>query len=93
MEKIQYLFSRLQNSLDKSNFNIFLKPKQVLCFENLLDGNDVLAVLPTGFGKSLIYQLLPTFLPTRSLSNIVIVVTPLNSIIEDQMNVLRSKSK
>ena len=34
-----------------------LKPEQRDAVEALLDGQDVLAVLPTGFGKSLIYQL------------------------------------
>ena len=33
-----------------------LKPEQEIAVRDLLAGKDVLAVLPTGFGKSLIYQ-------------------------------------
>ncbi len=42
--------------------NIILKPRQVICLEKLFFGSDVLAVLPTGYGKSLIYQILPLLL-------------------------------
>ena len=56
-----------------------------------LNGNDVIAVLPTGFGKSLLFQLLPNFLPVKADNNIVFVVCPLNSIIEDQLKVLEER--
>jgi len=35
---------------------LVLKHEQKECVSRLLEGKDVLAVLPTGFGKSLIYQ-------------------------------------
>lgn len=39
---------------------IQIKPEQELCLESLVvKRKDVLGVLPTGYGKSLIYQLLP----------------------------------
>ena len=42
---------------------IKLKSEQELCLESLLvKRKDVLRVLPTGYGKSLIYQLLPKVL-------------------------------
>ena len=58
-----------------------------------------MAVLPTGYGKSLIYQLLPTLLYERNLyeqrrsvevdlskcSAGILVVLPLNSLVEDQI--------
>ena len=92
MESTVKLFNRIQYSLDKNNIcGFFLKPKQVKCFENLLNGHDVLAVLPTGFGKSLLYHLLPSLLPVKNKRNIVIVVCPLNSIIEDQIKVLTER--
>ena len=41
--------------------DISIKDEQQAYIERLvLDKKDVLGVLPTGFGKSLIYQLLPT---------------------------------
>ncbi len=36
-----------------------LKPEQEECLVHILNGGDILALLPTGFGKSLIYQSLP----------------------------------
>ena len=58
---------RVENALTKVGLSdIILKPQQVQCFEYLLEGYDVIAVLPTGFGKSLLFQLLPDVLPTRA---------------------------
>ena len=53
--------------------------------------HDVIAVLPTGFGKSLLFQLLPDFLPVKGEKNIVLVVCPLNSIIEDRLKVWKDR--
>lgn len=89
MENLSVL-SRLGLALNRLNFPSFcLKPLQVKCLEYLLKGFDVIAVLPTGFGKSLLFQLLPDFLPVKSEKNIVLVVCPLNSIMEDQLKVLK----
>ena len=83
---------RLQIALNVCNFpSHCLKPLQVKCFEYLLRGDDVVAVFPTGFGKSILFQILPKFLPVKADKNIVIVVCPLISIIEDQLNVLEDK--
>ena len=49
---------------------------------------DVIAVLPTGYGKSLLFQvLLDVLLSSGSdcKNTIIVVSTALNSIIEDQM--------
>ena len=86
------VISRLVIALNRCNFPSFcLKPLQVKCFEYLLKGYDIIAVLPTGFGKLLLFQLLPDFLPVKADKNVVIVVCPLNSIIEDQLNVLEER--
>ena len=67
---------RLGSALNRCNFPSFcMEPLQVECFE----------CLPTGFGKSLLFQLLPDFLPVKADKNIVIIVSPFNSIIEDQL--------
>ena len=60
--------------------------------EFLLNGHDVVGVLPTGFGKSMLFHLLPHLIPVKARKNIVIVVCPLNSIIEDQLGVLRDRN-
>ena len=73
-----------------NNFPSFcLKPKQVQCFEYLLRGFDVFSILPTGFGKSIVFQLLSDFLPVKSCQNIAIVVCSLTSMIEDQISALK----
>jgi superfamily II DNA or RNA helicase len=92
-QKISHLFERIQFSLDNNNISFSPKIKQIQCFEHLLNGEDVIAVLPTGFGKSILFQLLHDIIPPRSKNennkNIVIVVCPLNSIIEDQLKYLQ----
>ena len=73
-------------ALDKYN----LKTEQEQAVKGLLSGKDVLAVLPTGFGKSLIFQ---TFASVKSVEGsgcVVLVITPLSSIIQDQLNKLNS---
>ena len=64
-----------------------LKPEQEIALRDLLAGKDVLAVLPTGFGKSLIYQ---TFLRARdyqlSERAAILVISPMKSIIKDQLD-------
>ena len=60
------------------------------CFEYMLEGQDVIGVLPTGFGKSVLFHLLPHFIPVNTTKNIVIVVCPFNSII-DQLKVLKAR--
>ena len=53
---------------------------------------DVFVNLPTGFGKSLIYEALPLVFDytTKLPGHIVIVVSPLVSLMEDQVKYLRS---
>ena len=78
--------------------NLILKPRQNEALQSIaFKGQDCLIVLPTGYGKSLIYQMLPSLfdkISTRNLSSkdksIVIVVSPLNALIDDQINKLKS---
>ena len=83
----------VKTALDSGQFPHFnLKPLQVKCLEYIFKGQDIVAVLPTGFGKSLkMFHLLPYFLPVEKTRNIVIVMFPLNAIIEDQLKVLTSR--
>lgn len=73
-----------------------VKPQQTLVIENIVRGRDVFAALPTGFGKSLTFQILPSVLKYLRTSDpvspasLVIVVCPLTSIIKDQVSYLRS---
>ena len=75
------VFRRVRFSINNGNFPLLnLKPLQVKCFEYLLKGQDVIGVLPTGFGKSMLFHLLPHFIPVKTMKNLVIVMCPLNSI-------------
>ena len=73
------LLNRLHHAFTTNQLpDINLKPKQVKVYEALLCNRDVLAVLPTGFGKSLLFQLLPDLYQFKENDNsIIIVVTPL----------------
>jgi superfamily II DNA helicase RecQ len=47
---------------DKFGFNFHLKDEQVEVIRGILNGTDMFAVLPTGFGKSLTFMLPPILL-------------------------------
>ena len=54
--------------------------------------NDLIALLPTGYGKSLTYQILPTLHDMRKdVRRVVAVVTPLNAIMDQQVEELSSQ--
>ena len=81
---------RVGFSLSNGNFSsLNFKPLEVKCFESILKGQGVVGVLPTGFGKPMLFHLLPQFIPVKKTKNIVIMAYPLDSIIEDQLKVLK----
>jgi ATP-dependent DNA helicase RecQ len=61
-----------------------LAPEQVAAMTALLAGRDVLVVMPTGAGKSAVYQV-----PTLLLDGPAVVVSPLIALQRDQMEQLR----
>ena len=63
-----------------------LLPAQQKVIDRVLAGHNVLAVLPTGHGKSLCYQL-----PSQILPGLTIVVSPLISLMKDQCDALAGK--
>jgi ATP-dependent DNA helicase RecQ len=62
------------------------RPGQERIVRDLLAGRDVLAVLPTGAGKSLVYQLAAQLLP-----GVTLVVTPLLALMKDQLDSLAER--
>ena len=62
-----------------------LRPGQPEALEHILAGHDVLAVMPTGSGKSLLYQL-----PSLVLPGLTVVVSPLIALIKDQIDKMKA---
>src|ERR1700751_3075392 len=61
------------------------RPGQAEAVTAALSGRDALVVMPTGSGKSLCYQL-----PALMRDDLTLVVSPLVSLMEDQVAALRS---
>ena len=59
------------------------RPGQELTIRNVLDGEDCLAIMPTGGGKSLCYQL-----PALEIPGTTLVVSPLIALMKDQYDKL-----
>jgi hypothetical protein len=62
------------------------RPGQQACIEALLAGGNLLAIQPTGYGKSLLYQL-----PAAILEGMTVVVSPLLALVRDQLGHLNER--
>jgi ATP-dependent DNA helicase RecQ len=82
--------SKLPSKITKTLREVFglekLRPAQADIIKNVLAGEDTLAIMPTGAGKSLCYQL-----PALHLAGMTIVVSPLISLMKDQTDKLADK--
>lgn len=65
-------------------FNSF-RPNQEAVIDTLLEGRDAFAIMPTGGGKSLCYQM-----PAVIMNRLCVVVSPLIALMKDQVDSARS---
>jgi len=79
------LARRLRTALRDTFGLASLRPGQQTVIDRVLAGRSTLAIMPTGAGKSLCYQLPAVILPGRT-----VVVSPLIALMKDQCESLRS---
>ena len=63
-----------------------LKEEQKLVIENVLNIKDTIALLPTGYGKSVCFQI-----PALYFDGLTIVISPLIALMKDQVETLKEK--
>ena len=63
------------------------RPQQLEVIEAVLEGKDVLTLLPTGAGKSLCFQV-----PTLYQNGICVIISPLIALMQDQVKDLKAKN-
>lgn len=78
------LEQKLQEVFGYSTF----RPGQKEIIEHLIEGRDCIALLPTGMGKSMCYQL-----PGYIFDKPVLIVSPLLSLMQDQVDQLRQRGE
>jgi len=78
--------SKLRNLLRRTFRLQRLRPGQRAVIESVLAGQDTLAIMPSGAGKSLCYQL-----PTLQMRGTTVVVSPLIALMKDQSDKLEER--
>jgi superfamily II DNA helicase RecQ len=97
-EAVSYALEKL-----KKCSSLQLRPEQVDAVKHLYGGKDAFVWLPTGFGKSICYQVLPFMFDCRKRKGastevangsspcLVLVISPLIALMIDQVRSLRRK--
>jgi ATP-dependent DNA helicase RecQ len=78
----------------KLNINFKWKENQLVALEAIFNKKDMMVTLPTGYGKSILYQAAPYLSAVKNGEDVdktqqcVLVITPLNAIMLDQVKAL-----
>lgn len=81
-EVVNQLQNILQNTFQFDQF----RPGQLEAINTLIEEGRLLCIQPTGYGKSLLYQL-----PAMMLDGITLVISPLLALMRDQINQLKNR--
>lgn len=76
-------YSKILKLLKKTYGYSSFRPKQYEIINRIINGENVCAVLPTGYGKSLTFQV-----PALYLNKTAIIISPLISLMDDQKMIL-----
>ena len=95
MEQVDDIFHSVVSELFGPEFRV--RPEQKEAVFSVLHRKDTLVVLPTGYGKSFVFQVLPRLMdrlrkvrdPSKSPRTIVLMVSPLIALMEDQVSRLK----
>ena len=90
LDILRVKYALAQVNIKRKQEYCYLKPKQMDCLQAVMGNHDILAVLPTSYGKSLIFELAPLVLDSMTFksdsTSSTIIICPLDSIIKEQVD-------
>lgn len=86
--KLKFAVSKYNQEICPDSPITFLKERQIMALKELYESNkDIISVMPTGYGKSLIFELIPYLLHVP-----IFIFAPLNVILHQEKDKLRDRA-